>query len=208
MCRVKPQLLQKLWTPARRVTRPKLLKHNIPRGIQHTLQLLRIIKMNVLKLSFTHPLFIPPPPMSEHPTICKWRAYLADQARLLGLIEQNTAVWSSVNRTRANVRALCRGEPSAKQLCPSSCASMEQVLCSIRCQDIDDGVDACRQILLGAPGEDGHVQRLDRAIDAQSEKIKGYISTMECGLVEGEAELVFYENLQHAVNKLAEWTKY
>ena len=135
---------------------------------------------------------------TQHPTILKWRAYLADQAQLLSVIEQNATVWSDVNKTRASVR-----EPSVKLLRPSSHASMEQAMRSIRCQDLDDGADACRQILLGAPGVGGAVERLDRVIDAESAKIKGHISAMQCGLMEGEAELAFYENLQHAMVKLA-----
>ena len=144
---------------------------------------------------------------TQHPTILKWRAYLADQAQLLSVIEQNATVWSDVNKTRASVRALCHGEPSVKLLRPSSHASMEQAMRSIRCQDLDDGADACRQILLGAPGVGGAVERLDRVIDAESAKIKGHISAMQCGLMEGEAELAFYENLQHAMVKLAAWAK-
>jgi hypothetical protein len=139
---------------------------------------------------------------TQHPTILKWRAYLADQAQLLSVIEQNATVWSDVNKTRASVR-----EPSVKLLRPSSHASMEQAMRSIRCQDLDDGADACRQILLGAPGVGGAVERLDRVIDEESANIKGHISAMQCGLMEGEAELAFYENLQHATVKLAAWAK-
>lgn len=135
---------------------------------------------------------------TQHPTILKWRAYLADQAQLLSVIEQNATVWSDVNKTRASVR-----EPSVKLLRPSSHASMEQAMRSIRCQDLDDGADACRQILLGAPGVGGAVERLDRVIDAESAKIKGHILAMQRGLMEGEAELAFYENLQHAMVKPA-----
>ncbi len=154
------------------------------------------------------------PNLSNHPTITKWDQYTVYQNQLLALIEQNTETWSSVNNARANVRVKCRGEPACMLLQPSSCALMQEVISSIRSQDISDGVDACRQILLGAPvKEDKHdvvwintqIERLDRVIDTESVKIQKYISVMRDGIAEGEAELLYFEKLEHALDRLAIW---
>ena len=159
------------------------------------------------------------PNLSNHPTITKWDQYTVYQNQLLALIEQNTKTWSSVNNARANVRIKCRGEPARVLLQPSTCALMQEVLGSITSQDINDGVDACRQILLGAPVKDGkhddeeaewintQIERLDKVIDTESVKIQKYISVMKDGIAEGEAELLHYKKIQHALERLSSWVQ-
>ena len=117
---------------------------------------------------------------SGHPTIAKWDELIVHQDLLLHLIEKNTSAWLEVNRVKAALRVYFAKEPGAQMAC-SNHALVHDVLDAIRAQNLEDGEDALREILLGAPAEmektawiDAHMARLDAVISRETDKIRTY----------------------------------
>ena len=153
---------------------------------------------------------------SGHPTIAKWGKLFVHQDLLLHLIEKNTSTWSEVNRVRAALRVYFDKEPGAQMVC-SNHALVHEVLDAIRAQNLEDGEDALRKILLGAPAEmeedqktawiNAHIARLDAVISHETDKINSHISVMKTAADEAEVERRYYQSIQDLAIKVKKWAQ-
>ena len=153
---------------------------------------------------------------SGHPTIAKWGELFVHQDLLMHLIEKNTSAWSEVNRVRAALRVYFDKEPGAQMVC-SNHALIQEVLDAIRTQNLEDGEDAIRKILLGAPAEmeedqktawiNAHIARLDAVISRETDKINSHISVMRTAADEAEVERCYYQSIQDLAIKVDKWAQ-
>jgi len=153
---------------------------------------------------------------SGHPTIAKWGELFVRQDLLLYLIEKNTSVWSEVNRVRAALRVYFDKEPGAQMVC-SNHTLVHEVLDAIRAQDLEEGEDAIRRILLGAPADmeedqksawtNAHIARLDAVISRETDKIDSHISVMKAAVDEAEIERRYYQSIQDLAINVKKWAQ-